>query len=881
MSGLATARVVAVRDIEQRLGPADSPLDPPAIRQTLQWVRDQHYTAFRDQADAVELVAEYTDIVDTVLRRVWESVLTNDQCALLAVGGYGRGELLPHSDIDVLLLTPEEINGITAGELEVFVSSCWDCGLELGHSVRSLATCAEEASGDITIVTNLMEARHLCGNESLSDELAAAVAPDKCWPARAFFDAKRQEQRARHARFDETAYKLEPNVKEGPGGLRDLQTILWMTQRLHGTGRLEDLANRGLLSSTEVSDLRNGRNQLWRVRFALHMLNGRREDRLLFDHQVRIAELYGYADQSSNLAVEQFMQLYYRTIKMLSVLNDIFVQLFQEQILDAPAQEIPVDEHFMLVGGYLSARNEDVFRDEPLQLLRVFKVWTRCERLHEVEGLSAGTLRLLRRDRNLIDAGFRSRQDARAMFLNIIRAERGVTHMLRRMNRYGVLGRYLPAFGRVIGRMQYDLFHQLTVDEHTLFVVRNIRRLALDEFRHEYPDFSDLYQELPRPELLVLAGLFHDIAKGRGGDHSELGSDDAVNFCKEHGLSTADQQTVSWLVRNHLLMSLTAQREDVADPDVINNFVSKVDSLSHLQYLYLLTVCDIRATNPKLWNGFKAGLLRSLYLAAKRSIVDGKPAKEADLVARKRQEAGMLCVELGLSDAQVDEIFSRFEPEHLLRYTAEELAWQCSILNHADGTTRVAVRTIPQRGVMVFIHAPDVSGMFAVTTAILARMNCNILDARISSTLDGWTADSYAISETDGSDITDPARREEIRQSLLSALSDPTKVDTRVTRRLSIRERHFDTPTQIFFRNDPKHRYSIMELVTNDRPGLLSRVGEVLRKNKLNLQSAKVGTIGERAEDIFFFTDSNGKPLGDPALFHSLRDDLAAILSQA
>ncbi len=879
MSGLATARVVAARDIDQRLGPADAPLNPASIRETLRWVRDQHYTAFRDQADAVELVTEYTDIVDTVLRRVWEGVISSADCALLAVGGYGRGELLPHSDIDVLLLTPDEIDDGTARELEVFVSSCWDCGLELGHSVRSLATCAEEACGDITIVTNLMEARHLCGSEALSADLATAVAPDRCWPARAFFDAKRQEQRARHARFDETAYKLEPNVKEGPGGLRDLQTILWMTQRLHGTGRLEDLANRGLLSSTEVSDLRNGRNQLWRVRFALHMLTGRREDRLLFDHQVRIAELYGYADQSSNLAVEQFMQLYYRTIKMLSVLNDIFIQLFQEQISEAPAMEVAVDDHFILVGGYLTARSDEIFRDDPLQLLRVFKVWTRCEMVQEVQGLSAGTLRLLRRDRNLIDAGFRSRQDARAMFMNIIRAERGVTHMLRRMNRYGILGRYLPAFGRVIGRMQYDLFHQLTVDEHTLFVVRNIRRLALEQFRHEFPDFTALYQELPRPELLVLAGLFHDIAKGRGGDHSELGSDDAVTFCREHGLSTSDQQTVAWLVRNHLLMSLTAQREDVSDPDVINNFVAKVESLSQLQYLYLLTVCDIRATNPKLWNGFKAGLLRSLYLAAQRSIVEGEPAKEADLIARRRREAEMLCVEFGLSDNQVEKIFNRFDPEHVLRHTAEELAWQCSILNHADGTTRVAVRAIPQRGVMVFIHAPDVSGMFAVTTAVLARMNCNILDARISSTRDGWTADSYAISEPNGADITDPARREEIRLSLLKALNDPEKADTRVTRRLSIRERHFDTPTQIFFRNDVKGRFSIMELVTNDRPGLLSRVGDVLRRHKLNLQSAKVGTIGERAEDIFHFTDSSGNPLSDPALFHSLRDDLVTALS--
>ncbi|MEN8719137.1 MAG: [protein-PII] uridylyltransferase, partial [Oceanococcaceae bacterium] len=562
----------------EQLGPDTDPLDPPRLRNALQWVRDQHYTAFQDQAEASELVAEYTQIVDDILRRVWTTTVRNAHCALLAVGGYGRGELLPHSDIDVLLLTPDTLDAETSTALENFIRTCWDCGLELGHSVRSLDVCAEEAAADITIVTNLMEARPLCGDSALADALARRVAPDQCWPARAFFEAKRDEQRNRYARFDDTAYKLEPNVKEGPGGLRDLQTILWLTQRLHGTGRLEDLARNGLLSPTEISDLRNGRNQLWRVRFALHMLTGRREDRLLFDHQVRLAEMYGYADQSANLAVEQFMQLYYRTIKMLSVLNDIFVQLFEEQISDTPATEIPVDEDFILRGRYLCARDDDVFRRRPLNLLRVFAVWMHEETARDVSGLSAQTLRLVRRDRNLIDAAFRSNHDARALFIAQLRSDQGVTRTLRRMNRYGVLGRYLPAFGRIIGRMQYDLFHQLTVDEHTLFVVRNIRRLAMERFRHEYPDFSDIHDKLPRPELLILAGLFHDIAKGRGGDHSELGADDAVTFCREHGLSTADQQTVAWLVKNHLLMSLTAQREDVSDPDVINSFVAKVES---------------------------------------------------------------------------------------------------------------------------------------------------------------------------------------------------------------------------------------------------------------------------------------------------------------
>lgn len=879
MSGLATASVVLAREIDERIGtPSDAP-EAKRIREALSWVRDQHYQAFRDQADAAELVAEFTRIVDRVICQVWTNTVANTQCALLAVGGYGRGELLPHSDIDVLLLTPDSIDDDTAGQLESFVRLCWDCGLELGHSVRSLRVCAEEAAGDVTIVTNLMEARHLGGDRSLSDALAAAVGPQQCWPAHTFFDAKRLEQRARYTRFDDTAYKLEPNVKEGPGGLRDLQTILWLTQRLHGTGQLEDLAKQGLLSSTEVSDLRNGRNQLWRVRFALHMISGRCEDRLLFDHQVKIAEIFGYTDQSSNLAVEQFMQLYYRTIKMLSVLNDIFVQLFEEQIASEPANKVEIDGGFAICGHYLTLDSDDAFRDDPIKLLEIFKVWSEQEQTHDLHGLSAQTLRMMRRDRNLIDAGFRCRADARAQFLSMLQAPRGVTHMLRRLNRYGILGRYIPAFGRVVGRMQYDLFHQLTVDEHTLFVVRNIRRFALPEFRHEFPNFSDIHDELERPELLVLAGIFHDIAKGRGGDHSELGSDDATMFCREHGLSTSDQQTVAWLVRNHLLMSLTVQREDVSDPDVINAFVAKLPSHEHLKLLYLLTVCDIRATNPKLWNGFKAGLLRSLYCAAQRSIEEGVPAKEADLIAQKQQSAQNLATELGLSDAQIELCWQRLNSEHLLRHTAEELAWQCSVITHADDAPRVAVRAIPQRGVLVFIHAPNREGLFAATTAVLARLNCNIHEARISATQDGWTADSYAISEADGKDIADPVRRDEIRNALLDALNDIDNANTRVARRLSIREKHFDTPTQIFFRNDAKQRYSVMEMVANDRPGLLSQVGQVLRNHGLYLQSAKVATIGERAEDIFHFSNAQGKPIGDAALFHRLRDDLVAAIA--
>ncbi len=873
--------LLSLAELEQRL--SGTP-DTAGYRAALKWAREEIYKAFSDGTPAHDLVKAFTAINDRVIRGAWQHFLEDagQDLALLAVGGYGRGELLPFSDIDLLILYAPDRLDEHASALEAFIAFCWDCGLEVGHSVRSVVECESEAGADLTIVTNLMESRRLCGDPELAEAMSEAVSPLRIWPADAFFRGKFTEQKKRHHKYDDSGYKLEPNVKEGPGGLRDIQMISWMSQRLYGSGDMQDFTEHGLLSDQEAATLFAGRDFLWRVRFALHMIAGRSEDRLLFDHQVRVAELFGYEDGSHNLAVEQFMQLYYRTIKGLSVLNDILLQLFNERIFHGTSDSSPqsLSPEFQLDRDFIQVKNPEVFRERPLALMEIFVLWADNEALG-VKGIGADTLRIMRRDRNLIDSEFCASVEARQTFIEILRKPRGVLHTLRRMNRYGILGRYIPAFGKVIGRMQYDLFHTLTVDEHTLFVVRNIRRLAVPEFRHEFPEFSELARSLAKPELLTLAGLFHDIAKGRGGDHSELGGEDAYAFCHQHGLATADCELVAWLVRNHLLMSLTAQRKDVSDPQVVNEFASLVGSTPALDFLYLLTVCDIRATNAKLWNGFKAGLLRSLYSSARRVLERGNPVEEAELIAETRHQARSQLAESGLPNDQIDAVWARMDDEYFLKHSATEVAWQTqAIANTGEGAAAtVLVRQFEGRGTAVFLYLPDARHLFAATTAALSQLGVNVLDARISNTTDGYTLDTFFISEPDGSEVNGPERRAEIRARLVQALASPDSKDWTVTRRVSTRRKHFSTPTQIYFSNAPDASYTIMELVAGDRPGLLSAVGRVFADLSIDLRDAKIGTIGERAEDLFFITAANGKAITDGALLHQLREAVTSALS--
>ncbi len=855
-----------------------------AFRETLQWGRERLNGLFHEGIPADSLVHARTHLVDEVLRAAWQKFLPDgapDLC-LVAVGGYGRGELLPHSDIDILLLHSGDALETHRKGLEQMTAFGWDIGLEVGQSVRTVEDCVSEAAKDVTVITNLLEARLLTGDFDLFQGMQQALTPDKVWPVNKFFEAKKAEQAARYRKYDDTGYKLEPNVKESPGGLRDIHTIAWVAKRHFGAQTLTELRERGFLTKQECDELFAGQDFLWRVRFALHMITGRREDRLLFDSQIKVAELFGYQDNENNKGVEQFMQLYYRTIKSLSCLNDMLLQLFEEAILlkDSGKSE-PLNARFQVRNGYLEVRDEDVFRRHPWALIEAFLLMQQHPR---IEGIRAQTLRLILRDGKLLNDEARKSVQARSLFMEMFREARGLTRNLRRMNRYGVLGRYLPAFGRIVGLMQYDLFHTLTVDEHILYVLRNTRRFAMQRFSQELPFCSELMSRLAKPELLYLAALWHDMAKGRGGDHSAIGSHEAIQFCLEHGLSHADATLVGWLVENHLLMSLTAQKQDLSDASVITEFTRKVEDRSRLDYLFLLTCADIRGTNPALWNSWRESLLRDLYKYSARVLDSGteKPAAEAERIREARERTLALLQDSGHGPDVIEAQWQRFDREYFLRHTPAELAWHLPaiVAVKEQDLPLVLVKAVDGRGTTVFIYTRDRDHLFGLSCGVLARLGLNILDARLNTTDDGFVLDSYVVLESDNTPISNPMRGPEIEAALRKVLSDPEVSTVEINRRASQRLRHFDTPTTIYFSQDEARHRTILELITADQPGLLSIIGRVFQKRGILLDAAKIGTIGERAEDVFYITDRMHRPIVEESVLEELREVLVRTLDR-
>jgi [protein-PII] uridylyltransferase len=837
--------------------------------------------------EAVEgLVRDRARMVDVVLRSAWALHVGAHvrEVNLIAVGGYGRGELHPSSDIDVLILLPKsEVVEAEVG-IERFLTFLWDIGLEVGHSVRTIDDCQRESAADVSVATTFIEARLLAGPEHLFQSMRRALAQDKVWSSKAFFEAKVAEQQARHHRYHDTGYNLEPNVKASPGGLRDVQTIGWVAKRHFGAETLDELVGHGFLTAAELRKLRQAQAFLWKVRFALHALTGRREDRLLFDHQIRIARMFGYEDATYTLAVEQFMQRYYRTVMDVSLLNEMLLQLFREAILTGEGESsiVPLNPRFQLRNDYLEVTADDTFVRNPSAILELFRV---MQDTPGIRGVRATTIRLLGRHLWLIDEEFRQNPRHHRLFLELLRAPVGVTHELRRMNLYGVLGRYIPAFGRVVGRMQYDLFHAYTVDAHILFVLRNLRRLALPRFEHELPEMSRLMATIQRPEVAYLAALFHDIAKGRGGDHSELGAVDAEAFCLEQGLSRYDARLVAWLVRNHLNFSVTAQKKDISDPKVIQEFARKVGDQTHLDYLYLLTVADVRGTNPKLWNSWKASLFHDFYERVRRALRRGleTPLEHEELVAETKAHALELLDLEHVARARAAQIWSRFNDVYFLRYAAAEVAWHTKLLAATepdDLSLMVAVRTEVERGGnAVLTVGPHRQQNFARTTALLDQIGLNIVDARITPLDGGLGLDTYLVLEDTGQPIADRLRAQQIEQQLRRVLQSAESDLPVVTRRAPRQVRMFSTPTQITFSEDPLQHRTVLEIIAGDRPGLLSEIGRVFLAEQIDVVTAKIMTIGERAEDVFYITDAQGRPLVEAAR-KQLQESLHAALDR-
>ena len=828
-----------------------------ALRQLLGDNARQLADAFRLGADVDALLHARAQTVERIVAHVWCACVGEQPAiALFAAGGFGRGELFPCSDVDLLALSAAPADARAQRALESFFTCLWDIGLKPGHALRTVDECRELAAHDATIYTSLLDARRIAGAEALDAPFASLRADSALWPPAAYLAAKRADREQRHARFDDTAYNLEPNIKDGPGGLRAVHLFGWLGKRMFdgSCDTLSTLVQRGMLSPSEVDTVGHARRLLSRIRFALHLVAGRAEERLLFDYQRLLAAQFGFVDEHRrNLAVEQFMQGYYRAAIALERLSAQFIGRCEEA-LDAPPpgtkQRLSID--FINVGGRLDSDTAHLFLQRPAAFIDVFRVWGEHP---EVHGLRADLVR--RMDEALEQTGDRLAADAdvNAAFARLLRRGAAAVEALARMNRHGVLARYLPAFGRVVGRMQYDLFHVYTVDEHTIRVLRNVARFADAASSREFAHAHELWMRLPKQELLLLAALFHDIAKGRGGDHSELGEADAREFCARLKLPESDIDLVAWLVRRHLLMSVTAQRQDINDPDVVARFAAEVGEWERLDYLYLLTVADIAGTSAKLWNSWKDKLLSDLYVRARYRLRSGAEQPHADERARTcREDALQLLEQQDVERAGVERAWSDFPQESFLRFSAAQIAWQTvGIVRHGAGPLVLIDPQGARGGTEIFVHAADRDGLFAAITAVL--------DARIVTSHSGMSLDSFLVLDADGHVLNDAAQIARIRRALLQALEhDPYRAEL-ATRAPARQLRHFPIPPRVEFSAQPVHGRTQLAIVCADRPGLLAAVARLFRECRVRVHDARIATFGERVEDIFLISDENDAAL--------------------
>ncbi len=845
----------------------DAGSDVAQIRTALKQASVQLEKMFVDNAPIRELVNGRATLVDALLQSLWKHHIDEQMdVALAAVGGYGRGELHPASDIDLLVLLGHSDDEELAMALSSFITLLWDIGLYVGQSVRTLQECREEAKKDITVATNLMEARFLCGANKLIEQMMEQTGPQKMWPSDLFFKAKWREQQQRHLKYDDTVHSLEPNVKEGPGGLRDIQMIGWVAKRHFCVPSLSGLVKHHFLTRNEYQSLKKEEAHLWRVRFALHTTTGRAEDRLLFDYQRTLATMFGYEDDDVELGVEKFMQRYYLAVTELQRLNEMLLQYFQETILLKNKLQPPciINNRFQTRNGFLEVRDKQLFSHRPIIMLELFLLMTQDS---SIKGVRASTIRQIREHLHLIDTRLRSNPKAQQLFLEILKQPQGVFHALRRMNRYGVLAAYIPDFANIVGRMQYDLFHVYTVDTHTLFLIRNLRRFTVARYHDEFPLCSDAIARIPRQELLMLAALFHDIAKGRGGDHSQLGEAVAYQFCRQHGLDEKDSRLVAWLVRTHLLMSMTAQRKDIEDPLVIQEFARKVETPERLDYLYLLTVADMRATNPKRWNSWKGSLLgqlhRSTHLALTTDI-DTRTRHSRQIALNKQQALQQLKQQY--DESRVTAHWASMSDNYFLQNSVDGIVWQTSLLFDHSGQTTPQLHIITNDshgGSEILIIDRDRDNLFAITTGLLDQLGLNIMHARIETAGNGISINSFVVLEEDGSAVAGENRKEEIKQRLLQRLLATTPLTVSSSDFRSRESRHFDVETHISFSQDESGQRTIMRILAADRPGLLAKIGLAFCKSDIRLCSAKVATIGADIDNSFFITDINNQPLSD------------------
>ena len=820
-----------------------------------------------ERRDSLSILRGRALAVDAVLRDLWRDAGMPAAFALAAVGGYGRGELYPGSDVDLLILLPQPPSPAEEALLEQFVGALWDIGLDIGHSVRTPDECLEEGERDITVKTALLEARHLAGGQATFQDFAkrfrAALDPAS------FLRAKQLEQAERYAKHNDTPYALEPNCKESPGGLRDLQVVQWVMHAAGIAQNWRDLVDAGLIRLSEAHQLERCERRVRDLRVELHLLAGRREDRLLFDFQERLAQLFKITATESRRASEVLMQQYYRNAKRITQLNLLLVEAIAERLLQRqPSPAIVIDAEFQMARDLLDVRDEEVFERDPNAILRCFLLQMQRS---EIAGMTPRTLRALWRARTRIDAAFRHDPANRALFLSLFR-QKHLIHGLRRMNQYDVLGRYLLPFGRIVGQMQHDLFHVYTVDQHILQVMRNLRRFAMSEFAHEYPFCSRLMSGFEKPWLLYLGALFHDIAKGRGGDHSKLGVADARRFCRDHGVDAEDTDLVAFLVEQHLTMSAVAQKQDLADPEVIEAFARVVGNHTRLVALYLLTVADIRGTSPKVWNAWKGKLLEDLFRMTAR-LLSGEAPIQLLGISERQEEARRLLRYHGLRPDIERELWEQLDIGYFLRHDAEEIAWHTRVLYHRPSSAEPVVRArlnAKHDGLQIMVYAADQPLLFSRLCGFFARSGYTIVDAKVHTTRHGYALDSFIVLNFSGDEpYRDVAAL--VEHDLAEELAHPEAPGPVPAGRLSRQVRHFPITPQVDIRADERGNQFLMSIAAADRPGLLYSVARILGEHGVQLHSAKIATLGERVEDVFLIS---GHRLGQTSTLVRLEQDL-------
>ncbi|MGA7815045.1 [protein-PII] uridylyltransferase [Caballeronia sp.] len=844
--------------------PADAPLRADLLKASYKTAKAALVERFESATNVDGLMHALARATDEALTGAWEACAMPASAALVAVGGYGRGELAPYSDIDILVLLPdseaptaESGNDLLTARIEKLIGMAWDLGLEIGSSVRSVSQCIDEASNDITVLTSLLEARRIVGNSELFAEFTRRY--QQTLDPRAFFQAKVLEMRQRHAKYQDTPYSLEPNVKESPGGLRDLQLILWITQAAGFGSSWRELDSRGLITEREASELRRNEGFLKTLRARLHVVARRRQDILVFDLQTALAESLGYKATATKRASEQLMRRFYWAAKAVTQLATILIQNVEAQLFPSTSGITRViNERFVEKQGMLEITSDDIFAREPSAILEAFLLY---EQTRGVKGLSARTLRAIYNARDVMDRGWRRSPENRRRFMEILQQPEGITHAFRLMNQTSVLGRYLLNFRRIVGQMQHDLYHVYTVDQHILMVLRNIRRFTMAEHAHEYPFCSQLMGNFERPWVLYVAALFHDIAKGRGGDHSTLGMADARRFCRDHDMEADDSDLVVWLVEQHLTMSQVAQKQDTSDPEVIKQFASIVKTERRLTALYLLTVADIRGTSPKVWNAWKGKLLEDLYRATRAVLGGAELHAHSQLKSRQKDALALLRLETVPENAE-KALWDKLDVGYFLRHDAADIAWQTRVLYKHVESAEPIVRARPSpigAALQVLVYVQDRADLFAGICAYFDKNGLSVLDARVTTTRHGYALDNFLVAHPDhDGHYRDIANLVEQQLSMLlkaeGILPEPSM--GRVSRLV----RTFPITPRVDLRPDERGQYYILSVSANDRQGLLYSIARVLAQHRIGVHAARINTLGERVEDVFLL---DGKFLSD------------------